>query len=71
MLATNRPSYILSAEVLKIGMTDHYIPFIQRRINAKRLLTKRTNFIEARSLANNQKDFFLSDLASIDWDLAF
>ena len=70
-IATNRPSYILSAEVLKIGMTDHYLPFIQRKINAKRLLNKRTKFIETRSLANYQKDLFLSDLASIDWDAAF
>ena len=64
-IATNRPSYILSAEVLKIGMTDHYLPFIQRKINAKRLLNKRTKFIETRSLANYQKDLFLSDLASM------
>ena len=70
-MATNHSSYILSAEVLKIGMTDHYLPFIQRRIDAKRLLNKRTKFIETRSLANYQKDLFLSDLASIDWDLAF
>ena len=52
-------------------MTDHYLPFIQRKINAKRLLNKRTKFVETRSLANYQKDLFLSDLASIDWDSAF
>ena len=52
-------------------MTDHYLPFIQRKINAKRLFNKRTKFIETRSLANYQKDLFLSDLASIDWDSAF
>ena len=32
--ATNRPNYILRANVLRLGMVDHYLIFAIRKINA-------------------------------------
>ena len=56
--ATNRRDYILMSNVLKIGMTNHYLIFAIRKINAKRLLGKQVKFVEARSLKNYDKQLF-------------
>ncbi len=66
--ATNRPDYILRSNVLKIGMTDHYLISAIRKINAKRLLGKQVKLVETRSLRNYDKQLFLDELATIDWN---
>ena len=57
--ATNRPNYILRANVLKLGMVDHYLIFAIRKINAKRLIDKQVKQVETRSLRNYDKQLFL------------
>ena len=66
--ATNRPDYILRANVLKLGMVDHYLIFAVRKINAKRILDKQVKLVETRSLRNYDKQLFLDELSAVDWD---
>ena len=66
--ATNLLNYILRANVLKLGMVDHYLIFAVRKINAKRLLNKQTQIAETRSLRSYDKQLFLDELSTIDWD---
>ena len=66
--ATNRPNYFLRANVLKLGMVDHYLIFAVRKINAKQLINKQTKIVETRSLRSYDKQLFLDELSTIDWD---
>eukprot|EP00794_Sanderia_malayensis_P018507 gene18507-20366_t len=66
--ATNRPSNILKADVLKIGMVDHYLIFAIRKLNAKRLLNKQAKLVETCNLRNYDKQLFLEELSAIDWN---
>ena len=64
--ATNSPNYILRANVLKLGMVDHYLIFAVRKINAKRILDKQVKLVETRSLRNYDKQLFLDELSAVD-----
>ena len=66
--ATNRPNYIMSANVLKLRMVDHYLIFARRKINATRLIDKQINQVKTRSLRNYDKQLFLDELSTIDWN---
>ena len=54
--------------MLKLGMVDHYLIFAVRKINAKQLINKQTNIVETRSLRSYDKQLFLDELSTIDWD---
>ena len=60
--ATNLPNYIMSANVLKLWMVDHYLIFAIRKINAKRLIDKQIKLVETRSLTSYDKHLFLGEL---------
>ena len=65
--STTSPRYILRADVLRIGMVDHYMVYAIRKINAWRLKKKKPKIIESRSLSRYNKDLFRNDLRQIDW----
>ena len=69
-VATNRPSYISLAGVIKVGITDHYMVCCIRKLNAKSKIRKLQNKAEYRSFKNYDKEAFLSDLRAIDWERA-
>ena len=66
--ATNCPNYILRANVLKLGMVDHYLISAVRKINAKRILDKQVKLVETHNLRNYDKQQFLNELSAIDWN---
>ena len=65
--STTSPRYILRADVLRIGMVDHYMVYAIRKINAWRLKKKKPKIIESRSLSRYNKELFRNDLRQIDW----
>ncbi len=65
--STTSPRYILRADVLRIGMVDHYLVYGVRKINAWRLKTKKPKVIETRSLSKYNKEIFRQDLHHVDW----
>ena len=66
--ATNRLNYMLRANVLKLGIVDHYLIFAVRKMNAKRLIDKQAKLAETRSLESYDKQLFLNELSTIDRD---
>ena len=60
-VATNRPSYISLAGVIKVGITDHYMVSCIRKLNAKSKIRKLQNKAEYRSFKNYDKEAFLSE----------
>ena len=65
--STMSPRYILRADVLRIGMVNHYMVYGVRKINAWRLKKKKPKIIETRSLSKYDKELFRNDLRQIDW----
>ena len=65
--STTSPRYILRADVVRIGMVDHYMVYGVRKINAWRLKKKKPKIIETRSLTKYDKELFRNDLRQIDW----
>ena len=65
--STTSPRYILRADVLRIGIVDHYMVYGVGKINAWRLRKKKPRIIETRSLSNYDKELFRNDLRQIDW----
>ena len=65
--STTSPRYILRADILRIGMVDHYMVYAIRKINAWRLKKKKPKIIESRSLSRYNKELFRNDLRQIDW----
>ena len=53
--STTSPRYILRADVVRIGMVDHYMVYGVRKINAWRLKKKKPKIIETRSLTKYDK----------------
>ena len=49
-------------------MVDHYLTFAVRKINAKRLINKQTKIVETRNLRSYDKQLFLDELSTTDWD---
>ena len=54
--------------MLKLWIVDHYLIFAVRKINAKRLINKQTKIVETRNLRSYDKQLFLDELSTIDWD---
>ena len=69
-LSTNRPNFISNSGVIKIGMTDHYMIFGVRKLNAKLQVTRKQIKTEFRSMRNYDREAFLFDLQSVDWEIA-
>ena len=57
----------MRADVVRIGMVDHYMVYGVRKINAWRLKKKKPKIIETRSLTKYDKELFRNDLRQIDW----
>ena len=51
-------------------MVDHYLIFAVRKINAKRLLNKQTKIFKTCSLRSYDKQLFLDERSTFDWDKA-
>ena len=69
--STNRPNFISCSGVIKIGMTNHYMVFGIRKLNANRSIIIRKEIkTESRNMENYNREAFLLDLQSIDWDMA-
>ena len=66
--STNRSKYISRANVLKLGIVDNYLIFAVRKINAKRVIDKQAKIADTRSLNSCDKQLFLDELSTIDWD---
>ena len=59
---------ILRADVLRIGMVDHYMVYGIRKVNAWRLKRKnKKKIVETRSLTKYDKISFINDLRQINW----
>ena len=69
-VATNRPSHISLTGVVKVSITDHYMVCCIRKLYAKSKIRKLQNKVEYRSFKNFDKEAFLSDLRTIDWERA-
>ncbi len=66
--STTSPRRILRADILRMGMVDHYLVYGVRKVNAWRLnRNKKAKIVETRSLANYDKTSFINDLLQIDW----
>ena len=68
--STNRPNFISYSGVIKLGMTDHYMILGIRKLNAKLLVTRKQFKTEFRSMRNYDREAFLFDLQSVDWEMA-
>ena len=68
-LSSNRPNNFCNVSVVKIGITDHDMKYGIRKLNA-RVHVRNVKFkTKSRSLKNYDRDSFLSDLRSIDWEM--
>ena len=65
--STTSPRYILRADVLRIGMVDHYMVYGVRKIDAWTLKKKQPKIIETCSLSRYDKELFRNVLRRIDW----
>ena len=65
--STTSPRYILRADVLQMGMVDHYMVYGVRKINAWRLKKEKPKIVETRSLSKYDKELFRNDLRQVDW----
>ena len=68
--STNRPNFISYSGVIKLGMTDHYMILGIRKLNAKLQVTRKQFKTEFRSMRNYDREAFLFDLQSVDWEMA-
>ena len=68
--STNRPNFISCSGVIKIGTTDHYMVFRIRKLNANLSLIRKQIKTESRNMKNYNREAFLLDLQSIDWEMA-
>ena len=66
--STNSPKYILKADVLELGMVDHYLVYGIRKVNAWRVNNKKPKGLETRCLSNYDRALFPNDLQQIDWE---
>ena len=61
--STTSPKRILRADVLRIGMVDHYMVYGIRKVNAWRLKGKnKPKILETRSFTKYDKTSFINDL---------
>ena len=67
--STNKPRYILGSGVLKSGMVEHYMIYAIWKVNAWRIRSKKSRFLETRSLRNYDKAKFLNNLKEVNWKL--
>ena len=66
--STTSPKRILRADVLRIGMVDHYMVYGIRKVNTWRLKRKnKKKVVEARSLTKYDEISFINDLRQVDW----
>ena len=66
--STTSPKRILRADVLRIGMVDHYMVYGIRKVNAWRLKGKnKPKILETRSFTKYDNTSFINDLRQIDW----
>ena len=70
-MSTTSPKYILKAEVLELGMVDHYLVYGTRKVNAWRVKNKKPKFLVTRSLSSYDRALFRNDLQQIDWETIF
>ena len=69
-LSTNRPNYISSSGVIKISMSDHYMIYGVRKLSGRCPVERKQIKTEFRCLRNYDREAFLSDLRSINWEMA-
>ena len=69
-LSTNRPNYISSSGVIKISMSDHYMICGVRKLSSRCPVERKQIKTEFRFLRNYDREAFLSDLRSINWEMA-
>ena len=69
-LSTNRPNYISSSGVIKISMSDHYMIYGVRKLSSRCPVERKQIKTEFRCLRNYDREAFLSDLRSINWEMA-
>ena len=68
--STNRPNFISCSGVIKIGMKDHYMVFGIRKLTANLSLIRKQIKTEFRNMKNYNREVFILDLQSIDWEMA-
>ena len=66
--STTSKKYILKADVLELGMVDHYLVYGIRKVNDWRVKNKKPKVLETRCLSNYDRAFFRNDLQQIDWE---
>ena len=66
--STTSPKYILKADVLELGMVDHYLVYGIRKVNAWRVKNKKPKVLETRCMSNYDRALFRNDLQQIDWE---
>ena len=66
--STTNPKYILKADVVELGMVDHYLVYGIRKVNAWRVKNKKPKVLETRCLSNYDRALFRNDLQQIDWE---
>ena len=66
--STTSPKYILKADVLELGMVDHYFVYGIRKVNAWRVKIKQPRILEIRFLSKYDRQLFRDDLQQIDWE---
>ena len=64
-IAVSHRSNVVESGVLKTCITDHYLVYVCRKFLGS--LSAKHKVITSRQRKNFDKDFFLSDLASVDW----
>ena len=69
-LSTNRPYYISSSGVIKLSMSDHYMIYGVRKLRSRCQVERKQIKTEFRCLRNYDREAFLSDLQSINWEMA-
>ena len=56
--STTSPKYIVKADVLELGMVDHYLVYGIRKFNARRIKNRKPKLLDTRSLRNYDKAQF-------------
>ena len=64
--STRNPGNILTADILRIGVDDHYMIFGIRKLNARKFRKKKARIIETRNLSKYDKKSFRNDLSMIN-----
>ena len=65
--ATTKPMNIFTADILRIGMADHYMIFGTGKLNARKFREIKARIIETRNLSKYNKTSFRNDLSMINW----